>query len=244
RPPVANIIATLTENPDTMTISAGNPDLKPYHSDNFELSVEKYFEPVGMFSAGVFLKEITDYFRTLVTPLGPGGIDGSGLYANYQLSQSVNVGDARIRGFELSYQQQLTFLPGVLRGLGVFANYSYQQAQGSFGTVNFERQLANLPPRNANGGISYRGYGFQVNFLANWTAEKYKGNVGTIPVYNEARTLLDLKIQYSVNRNYDLFLDISNLTDEAPRTDVSKNGLYFFRTNQGVSFVAGVKALF
>jgi TonB-dependent receptor len=67
RPPVPNLIPTLTENLDNNTISTGNPDLKPYLTDNFEVSVEKYFEPVGLISAGAFLKEITDYFRTFST---------------------------------------------------------------------------------------------------------------------------------------------------------------------------------
>mgnify|MGYP000703188101 CR=1 FL=1 len=56
--------------------------------------------------------------------------------------------------------------------------------------------------------------------------------------------MLDVKLQYSFNRRYDMFLDISNITDEPPRTDVSLNGLNFFRTNQGVGFVAGVRARF
>ena len=53
-----------------------------------------------------------------------------------------------------------------------------------------------------------------------------------------------MKLQYTINRRYDVFLDISNITDEAPRTDVSLNGLKFFKTNQGVGFVAGVRGRF
>ena len=35
-----------------------------------------------------------------------------------------------------------------------------------------------------------------------------------IPVYNEERFMLDLKLQYTINRRYDVFLDVNNLTDE------------------------------
>jgi iron complex outermembrane receptor protein len=244
RPPVASLVPTVTENQETNTVTLGNPDLKPYFSDNFEVSVEKYFEPVGLFSAGVFLKEIADYSRTFSTTVPSTGIDGSGLYAGYTLSTTQNIGSARIRGIELSYQQQYSFLPGVFKGLGSFVNFTYLQAEGDFGTIATTTKLANLAPRSGNAGITFRHRGFDVRILANWTEEKYKSTVTAIEVYNEERLMLDLKLQYSINRRYDVFLDVTNLTDEPPRTDVSLNGLKFFRTNQGVGFVAGVRGRF
>jgi TonB-dependent receptor len=244
RPPVPNLIPTVSENADNQTVTMGNPGLRPYHSDNFELSVEKYFEPVGQFSAGVFLKEISDYFRTFSTTVGPEGLDGNGQYAGYTLRQTRNIGDARVRGFELSYQQQFSFLPGVWRGLGTFANYTYLQAEGDFGSLETTDQLGNLAPRSGNGGINFRWRGLDVRFLANWTAQKYKTTVAGIDVYNEERLMLDVKLQYRFNRRYDMFLDITNITDESPRTDTSLNGLHFFKTNQGVGFVAGVRGRF
>jgi iron complex outermembrane receptor protein len=244
RPPVPSLIPTVTENLETNTVSIGNPALKPYMTDNFEVSVEKYFEPVGLFSAGVFLKEIKDYFRTFTTAVPAGGIDGNGLYAGYQLSTTQNIGTAKVKGIELSYQQQFSFLPGIWKGLGAFANFTYLEAKGDFGGLTTTTQLGNLSPRSGNGGINFRYRGLDARFLGNWTSEKYKSTVSGIEVYNEERLMLDVKLQYSINRRYDLFLDINNITDEPPRTDVTKNGLKFFRTNQGVGFTAGVRGRF
>ena len=149
-----------------------------------------------------------------------------------------------MRGIELSYQQQYSFLPGIFKGLGSFANFTYLEAEGDFGGLTTTTQLANLAPRSGNAGINFRYRGLDVRLLANWTAEKYKSTVAGIEVYNEERMMYDVKLQYTFNRRYDVFLDISNITDEPPRTDVSKNGLKFFRTNQGVGFVAGVRGRF
>ena len=244
RPAVASLIPTVSENSENNTVTMGNPDLKPYHTDNFEFSVEKYFEPVGLFSIGVFQKNISDYTRTFASTVPSGGIDGNGLYAGYTLTTTLNVGDARIRGIEASYQQQFSFLPGALKGLGAFANYTYLEAEGSFGATTTTTKLGNLAPRSGNGGLNFRYRGLDVRFLANWTAQKYKSTVTNIDVYNEERLMLDIKLQYSINRRYDLFLDATNITDEAPRTDVALNGLKFFKTNQGVGFVAGVRGRF
>jgi outer membrane receptor protein involved in Fe transport len=51
----------------------------------------------------------------------------------YTFRQTRNVGAARIRGIELGWQQQFTFLPGPRRGLGAFANYTYTQSSISVG---------------------------------------------------------------------------------------------------------------
>lgn len=246
RPPVPNLIPTIAVNPDATppTVSGGNPNLRPYMSDNFEVSVEKYFEPVGVISAGVFMKKIDDYFRTFVTELGPGGIDGQGLYAGYNYSTSQNIGSAEIKGLELNYRQQFSFLPGIFRGLGGYANFTYLKAEGDFGTTATTNKLANLSPRQANFGLTFRHRGFEAHVLGNYQGEKYKSTVSGIEVYNESRLTWDLKFQYAFNRRYDLFLDIVNITDEPPRTDVSLNGLKFFRTNQGVGFSLGARARF
>ncbi len=42
--------------------------------------MERYFEPVGLVSAGGFKKELSNYFRSFNDVIGPEGIDGSGRY--------------------------------------------------------------------------------------------------------------------------------------------------------------------
>lgn len=41
--------------------AAGNPDLKPYISDNLDLSVEWYYGDVSYLSAGVFRKIVDNF---------------------------------------------------------------------------------------------------------------------------------------------------------------------------------------
>jgi len=244
RPPVPSLIPSITENAENNTISMGNPDLKPYQTNNFEISAEKYFEPVGLFSVGAFLKEISDYSRSFSNAVGPEGIDGSGTYAGYTLTQTRNVGSARVRGIEASYQQQFSFLPGVFKGLGAFANFTYLESQGNYGGLATTTKLANLAPRSGNAGINYRYRGLDARLLGNWTSEKYTSTNSGVDIYFEERLMLDVKLQYSINRRYDVFLDINNITDEPPRTNVTLNGLKFFKTNQGIGFTAGVRGKF
>jgi outer membrane receptor protein involved in Fe transport len=174
----------------------------------------------------------------------PTGLDGNGLYAGYTLSQARNIGRARIRGLELGYQQQFSFLPAPWKGLGAFANFTYLQAEGDFGATVSTTKLGNLAPRSGNAGLSLRHRGLDARLLANWTDEKFKSTLAPIEIYAEARLSFDLKLQYTISRRYGVFLDCTNLTDEPARTDVTLNGLKFFRTNQGIGFVAGVRGTF
>jgi TonB-dependent receptor len=244
RPPIANLLQRVTIN-DVGTVSQGNPNLKPYRSDNFEASVEKYFEPVGMVSVGVFLKEISDYFRTFETAIPAGDDNGfNGQYAGYTLFQVQNAGSARIRGVEFSYQQQYSFLPGFWKGFGAFANFTYQQTQGSYGGTTFQRRLAGFAPRSINSGISYVQYGLQARLLHNWLDAFYRGGSGPSATYTEPRQIIDLKLQYSVRPGYDVFLDVGNIFDEASTTIVVEGGRKYYRQIQGVSFSGGIKARF
>jgi TonB-dependent receptor len=244
RPPVGSLLPIVTENATAGTVSLGNAGLKPFHSNNFELGIERYFEPVGLFSIGAFYKDITDYSRTFVSVVPAGGVDGSGLYAGYRLTTSQNVGDAMVRGIELSYQQQFSFLPGPLKGLGAFANFTKLQTEGNYGGTVTTKQLADFAPRTANAGINYTYRGLDVRVLANWLDKFYTYTEVDTDVYYKARLILDVKVQYSISPRLDLFLDINNIQDTPSRGFITNNGLHFYKANEGVGFVAGIRGKF
>jgi TonB-dependent receptor len=127
-------------NPATITI--GNPALRPEHANNYDLLYENFLHPLGMIQAGFFMKQLTAPQIEFVIPAGvnvaalPLGTLSPSLlatieqYQNSQLglssvTQFINAENAFLYGFEASYQQHLNYLPGVLGGLGITANYSY-----------------------------------------------------------------------------------------------------------------------
>jgi TonB-dependent receptor len=106
------------------TISINNPNLKAEHSNNYDLLFEQYLNPVGMIQAGFFYKQLSDplvngQFQESPT-LFPGATSPFVL-----VSQVENIGSAHVEGFEVAYTQRLRFMPGVMKGAGISANYSY-----------------------------------------------------------------------------------------------------------------------
>jgi TonB-dependent receptor len=108
------------------TVSIGNPNLKAEHANNYDVLYERNLSPLGLIQAGYFYKDLSDPIVTLQT-----------LTNNYQynpgaptlVSQPTNAGIAHVQGVEFSYQQRMSYLPGVLKGGGLSANYSYTQSQ-------------------------------------------------------------------------------------------------------------------
>lgn len=262
RPTPTNLLPTLVPNELNQTLSGGNPALKPYTSDNFDVSVAKYFTGIGQVSAGVFLKEITNYFRTFQSTVPSGADNGfGGEYAGWTLTQNRNIGSARIRGIELNHQQQYTFLPGALRGLGSFANFTYLDTKGDFGAAATTTRLPNLTPRSANAGLTWRGYGLDLRIMMNYrsaffrssTSGTFGSGAGVVPgtmlydVYQHARTLWDFKAQYTFNRTYSFYFDVYNLTNDWTNNDyVHAFGreIPSYAAGAGTSFKAGVTARF
>jgi TonB-dependent receptor len=110
-------------------VSIANPNLKAEHANNYDVLFEQYLKSGGLFQAGFFYKDLSDPIVNgqYIAHTWPGVPAGT----NTLVSQVQNVGSAHILGLEISYQQRLSFLPGVMHGLGLSANYSYTASQAN-----------------------------------------------------------------------------------------------------------------
>lgn len=247
RPHKNNLIPGTTVNEENQRITVNNPELQAEFSDNFDVSLEYYFEPVGLFSIGAFLKERENFITRTESIVSPGEDNGfDGLYGGYTLSTPINVGFARVRGIEISYNQQFSFLGGFWKGFGIFANYTKLSTMGDFGGNKVVKDLAGFRPESGNFGISYVNYGFQVRMMANHQGRR-RGNNASNPAavqWIEARNWYDLKLQYSVNRELDIFLDVINVFDEPSIEREYAFGWPRLRYEQGTQYSVGLRGRF
>jgi len=113
-------------------VSFGNPNLKPTHANNYDLLFEQYLKPLGVLQAGFFYKQLSDpIYESVSKVITPQVIQQNPLlapYPNGTVSQPINGSGAHLYGFEIAYQQPLTFLPGLLSGFGLSANYGYTKS--------------------------------------------------------------------------------------------------------------------
>ncbi|MSU47974.1 MAG: TonB-dependent receptor [Opitutus sp.] len=223
RPAFTNIIPNDSIDEDNRIVTASNPGLKPQYSNNFDATAEYYFEPAGLFSVGMFLKEIKHYiFNTsgqLISSGAENGFDGQ--YAGYELRSKANGGFARIKGWEANYQQRFAFLPGWWSGFGAFANYTWLDTEGNYGgtTVQTTSTLAGFVPKAANCGVSYirNKMNFRVSYGFNSEALAAFNAVENLKRYKLATHRIDVKIKYVLTRSLDIYVDLYNVTNDKLR---------------------------
>jgi iron complex outermembrane receptor protein len=222
RPPLSNLMPNEAINETNETVTINNPDLKPQTAENWDATLEYYFEPVGSVSVGWFHKTIEDFFQNNV-PFGivaAGASNGfNGEYEGFTLQGRSNLGTAVIQGWELGYQQQFTFLPGALKGLGLFANYTYLETHGDWGggrslTTN---AVPGFIPRTGNLGLSWRYRKFSSRINVNYTGDYLDAaNVNNPPLnlYREERTIVNTGVAYQIRPSLSLSLDVGNVFNE------------------------------
>jgi len=128
RPNFTDIVprALETQEGSTLVVQQGNPELTATLSNNLDVSVEYYYDTMGLVSASAFYKDLKDYAYTLRS-------NGSYLGQAAILVRPENAPNGSLNGVELAWQQQFTALPGWLSGFGVFANVTWMDTIIDFG---------------------------------------------------------------------------------------------------------------
>jgi len=202
-------LAQNTINPALNTGSAGNPDLQPIRSKNFDMAVERYFSPTTSAYATLFLKKVDGFITTVSNPEIYDGV-------TYQVSRPQNTAPADIKGVEVGYQQFFDFLPGWMRGLGLQANYTFVDSNTPDKTLGTDVPLQNLSRHSANligmyelGRLSARiAYNWRDRFLS--SVANFVG-IGAVPVYTKAYGWLDASVTWRIDDRTSIALEGSNL---------------------------------
>lgn len=226
RPSIGQLIPRTTVNYDNQTLSTSNPSLEPQTSQNWDISAELYFEPAGLFTVGVFQKDIEKFiYNTSGEVVGSGTDNGfGGEYAGFTISSQANGGRAKVKGIEVSYAQQFTFLPGLLKGLGAFANATWMNAEGNYGSGGAialapNPRVAGFNPFIGNIGVSYirsrvnlrASYNYRHRYLTGFNVNESRAG------YIAARDTLDIKTLYNITRRVSVYLDVVNVLMEPDR---------------------------
>ncbi|MDO8542364.1 MAG: TonB-dependent receptor [Opitutaceae bacterium] len=218
RPPLSNLMPNESVNENNETLTINNPSLRPQTAENWDASLEYYFEPVGSLSAVFFHKTIEDFFQNNVPAgtVGPGLDNGyNGEYSGFSILTRGNLGTAVVQGWELSYQQQFTFLPGLLKGLGLSANYTYLKTHGDWASSTGE--VPDFKPRTGNISLSWRHRGFGSRINVNYTGgylDALNANNAPLNLYRTGRTVVNAGVGYQWRPTLAFSIDVANIFNE------------------------------
>ncbi len=222
----------------TLTVTSGNPLLKPFRATTFDSSFEWYFGKNAFIGLGLFQKNIGTYIQTLqvTMPYNQTGLPLSLLPANlngtenFAVTTPINTEGGKLTGFEFNYQQPFTFLPGSLKNFGTLFNYTYVKSKIKYqvsptSAVTVTDDLVNLSPKSVNGTLYYDD-----GRLSARVSGSYRGGFITrVPGQNNndvegknSSLNVDASVSYKVNKNFEVTLEGVNLTNQANDQFVSR----------------------
>ncbi len=208
------IISILSE-----TVTDGNPKLQPAFATNVDLMYEKYLSNLGILSAGVFYKKIDKFQYNSVMNLVGNEFDNADRYVNWRWFRTLNGNTANVFGIELNAQANLTFLPGILKGLSILANYTYTHSNAD---AQFRKNLR-LPGQadhTANGSLSFSHKRFTIQGNVNYNSAYtvLLGSDDDTDVIRNPRVQVDANSSYRITEKISVYVEAQNLT-QAPQLD-------------------------
>lgn len=218
----------------------GNPALKPYITESFDISLEWYINKIDSISVTYFHKDLIDQ-KLISTEYN--------LQLDALVRQPINGGDGKVDGIELAGVHSFTYLPGLFSGLGIQANYTYIDsalANGYDEITGRDLPTNNQSASSYNLQLFYDMAGWNFRFAYNWRdialigeENGYRDNtlaavnpdvsqVAGQTVYNnyievnprtwnDASGRLDFSASYDMTKNLNIIVKVSNLTKESSR---------------------------
>ena len=213
---------------DNITLSGrgGNVNLKPVRSTNYDATLEWYFAPKSLLSAGVFYMDMSSYVGFGTSKQMLANTNHGGAIEEFTITAPINV-KAKNKGFELGYQQALG------AGFGAAANYTYANGKDSDGAglVGSSKHTYNVEGYYENDVFSVRlAYTYRSDYLVGLdrSTTQYEAGVGN----------LAMSASYKLSDRFSLQFDALNLNNpvlryygdnkDQPRAFYSNGRQFFF----------------
>lgn len=227
--------------PGLTTVRLPGVGIKPFEADSYDLSLEWYNRPGSAISVALFQKEIKNLFQSqqvcdASTLAGTGvslgkltedadgtcrtdgndNLTDTGLVSagdEVRLSGIVNIEDTiEVRGYELSIQQNLDFLPYPWNGFGGVFNYSKTSQDDSD-----EIRVSGISEDTFNviGYYEQENYGFRLayNYRSDYDLRTVGTSNGSGDRSVKAAGRLDASIYYNFSEQLTMSLKAYNLTN-------------------------------
>ncbi|MES2072537.1 MAG: TonB-dependent receptor [Pseudomonadota bacterium] len=205
RPDYSSLGGAVALDDLTHKATGGNPNLKPIRSTNVDFSLEWYFAPKSLLSAGVYYMDLDNYVS-----FGQSKVS----YYNvrfqkqdiYDLTSFVGTG-AKVKGLELSYQQPIG------AGFGVLANYTYADGKADKVAPTDTGEMVGTSKNTYNIAGYFENDKFNARLAWNYRSAFFNGIDRASAQHQDSVGTLSASLGYRINDNLSISLDALNLNE-------------------------------
>ncbi len=263
--------ATVSVSGNNRTVTSGNPVLDPFRAKAYDVvdrvvlrsRVAAVGSRCSTRTSSRFVPDVRADQRPFTgNPLGLpdsvaiaacGATAGCSAAAIWDFTVPANTEGGELKGFEISYQQPFSFLPGVWSNFGTILNYTGVESE-----IDVPDRLGRRRERHRRTTTSRvsRQHAYNATlyfdnkmFSARVSAAYRSEYLTTVPgrdgndVEGTAETMnIDFSATYNINDNFSVSLEALNLTDEVQDQWVDSIGdrLSFYH-HQGTQFYLGAR---
>ena len=212
RPDPIDMASRLDLDTEDFEGNGGNPNLQPYTTVNYDMSVEWYPESGGSYGIGFFYKDLESFISS---GSNTQTIDGD----EYDIRRPVNTDGGTINGVEFQFHTPFDFLPGFLQYFGINGSYTYVDAE--MDAVVPDRgtpiSLRGTSEKSGNLVLYFEKEKFGARIAANYRSDylfQEASDTDRFDEFTEGRTIVDMNIDYIIMENMKVRLSANNLTEE------------------------------
>lgn len=247
--PIFTASSTSTASDGVVSVPASG--LKPFRTNNYDLSFDYYLRNSGVITVSLYRKDVSDFIisRSLSAAETTAVLTSYGLNpADFGATTGTtreNGPKTTLQGIEVGFAQNLSYLPSPFNGLSVQTNFTYMDISASDSDAlrandAFLAQNRGVSPRTANFILGYRRGKVNVTATTNWVDESVFGgfvNTGFVQGTGNNRLVLvrgektttDVKFEYSFNRRFSAYFLVRNIFN-SPRKDYARGYLPEYRS--------------
>lgn len=199
-----------------VTVTQGNPNLKPITALNLDLSAERHFSTGTNLSVAGFYKRLNNYIYD--SGSSTAGVTNKSGAGGLITVAPANGGSADVYGVEVTFQQRFTSMPAPFDGLGISGNFTRQWTRVDLtGNGSRMERIQNAPDYLGNAQLFYAkgpvtfdiSYNYSGAYVSTYDALGKKATWDDVWVRPVGRVNLHAGLQ--VTRNAKLDLSVANL---------------------------------
>jgi len=208
--------------------TSGNPALKPYRADQWEVNVGWFPNKDTAISLGYYKKYEKSFVIQNITRANVDLFQDGSLYT---VRQPANGFGALLDGIEASAQTAFTFLPKPFDGFGASGNLTFARAI----RTNLTNVATGLPLNDypglskwtANASIFYDKGWLNVrvnyNYRSSWLTVIADANSDNSPNYRSGEGFVDAKVTFRFpKRHTNIFVEMQNINKESSKSYIDR----------------------